>query len=388
MTSTRSTRRFRLLPTACTAACVFATLGAQAAEGYKLRQSPVGLFGGEMAASADNPGFFGTASLSITTIDHIVDNNGNDIGVLARSVPLPTGTPTGGKVPNGSFTLNVPAGTIAFNQDQTQLNLAGGYITETQYGGGRWAFAVNLPLIKQSRTFVPTQAAGTVSPSSAALPAALQGAVATIAAAANAQVQAAVAATAAPQNADVTGIGDTELSAVWLSQQDRLKIAAGVSLFVPTGEYDKNRGPNPGFGNFYTLRPGVAVSYSLNPNHTDSSWDSGVTIAGRVSFGMNTVNKDTDYRTGNFVYLEGGVVKVTGNWAFGANLLAIQQVTDDSGSGAATSPGRYRNYGAGPFLSYKLPGQDAGFNFHYSQNFGSVNALVSHTWQLRFIKAW
>ena len=38
--------------------------------------------------------------------------------------------------------------------------------------------------------------------------------------------------------------------------------AGGVSLFLPTGNYDKNRGPNPGFGNFYTLRPGIALSYA------------------------------------------------------------------------------------------------------------------------------
>ena len=92
----------RPLAAACAAACLLAATGAQAAEGYKLRQSPVGLFGGEMAASADNPGFFGTASLSFTTIDRVVDGNGNDITVLARSVPLPTATPTAGRIPNGT----------------------------------------------------------------------------------------------------------------------------------------------------------------------------------------------------------------------------------------------------------------------------------------------
>lgn len=35
-----------------------------------------------------------------------------------------------------------------------------------------------------------------------------------------------------------------------------VKVAAGASLYVPTGAYDKTRGPNPGFGNFYTFRPG------------------------------------------------------------------------------------------------------------------------------------
>ncbi len=364
-------------------------LGASASEGSKLRQAPVGAFGGEIAAPADNPGLFGTASLTFLDIYKVVDGAGDNIGLPAKNVPLPTGTPTGGAVANGTFTLNVPAGTIDFDQRQTQLNLVGGYLTESLYGEGRLAFAINVPLIRQSRTFVAVQPAGTVSPTpAAALPAPLRGAIAAVAAAVNAQVQAGVAAAAATQNAEVSGFGDTELSMVWVRHQDRLKVAAGVSLFVPTGVYDKTRGPNPGFGDFYTVRPGVAVTYALNPNHTDSAWDAGVTVAGRLSYGINTTNKETDYRSGNFVYAEVAVVKVMGNWAAGTNLLTTQQVTDDSGTGAPADGSRYRTYGFGPFLSYKLPGKDAGFNLQYSDNFGARNALVAKSLQLRFVKAW
>ncbi|MBC3907332.1 SphA family protein [Undibacterium umbellatum] len=365
------------------------TMTALAGEGYKLRQSPVGVFGGEMAASIENPGFFGTAALSTTSIYKVVDGDGNDISLPARSLPLPTGTLTKGAVPDGTYTLNVPAAAIGFDQPQTQINILAGYLTQSTYGDGHIAFAMNIPLIKQSRTFTAVSPAGTVSPTpNPALPAALRGAINGVAAAANAQVQAAVASTLASQNADTSGMGDTELSMVWIKQQDRLKIAAGVSLFVPTGNYNKDRGPNPGFGNFYTLRPGVAVSYSLNPNHASEVWDSGVTIAGRLSFGMNSTNKDTNYRSGNFVYAEAGIIKVSGNWAFGSNVLAINQITDDSGTGAPAGGNRYKSYAAGPFLSYKLPGKEAGFNLHYSQSFGGSNALVSRTLQLRFIKAW
>lgn len=361
------------------------TVGAHAAEGFRLRQPPVSVFGGEIAAPADNPGLFGTASLSYTNIFKVVDGSGNDITVAPRTVPLPTGAPTGGRVPNGTFNLNVPAGTIGFRQNQTQLNLVGGYLTENTYGDGRLAFTVNVPLIHQSRSFTAAQPLGTVSPTP---PAAVAAAVGAVAAAANAQVQAGVAATAATQNTSVSGLGDIELTAAWIRHIDRLKIAAGVSLFAPTGSYDAARGPNPGFGNFYTLRPGVAMTYALNPNPADTGWDSGVTIAGRVSLGFNGRNKDTDYRSGNFAQAEAAIAKVTGNWGFGANLLAVQQTTNDSGTGAPADGNRYRNYAFGPFLSYKLPGKDAGFNLHYSRSFGSRNALVSQTIQLRFIKAW
>lgn len=362
---------------------------AMAGEGYKLRQSPFGSFGGEIAAKADSPGFFGTAILTDVKIEEVKDGDGNNITVPGRSVPMPTGTPTKGAVPDGTYQLVVKPGTIDFNQKQTNVNLIGGYLTETEYSSGRIAFAVNVPIIKMSRTFVVTQADGTVSPTvNPAFPPALQGGIAAVGAAVNTQVKAAVAATSAAQNAEVSGLGDTELSTVWIHHKDHLKVAAGVSVYVPTGKYDKNRGPNPGFGDFYTIRPGVAVSYALNPDKTSNAWDSGVTIAGRVSYGMNTKNKETDYKSGNFIYGEAAIVKVSGDWAFGTNVLAIQQTTDDEGTGVPVDGARYKNFGYGPFVSYKLPGQDAGFNFSVMRNFGSRNALVAQGLQLRFIKAW
>jgi hypothetical protein len=396
--NTKNKPHVALLKTVSCLALIASGVNATAAENYKLRQSPVGAFGGEIAAAADNPGLFGTAVLTYLDIYKLADGEGNDVGVPGRNVPLPTGTPTGGALPNGAYTLNVPAGTIQFNQKQTQLNLLGGYLTESTYADGRIAFAINVPLIRQSRSYVASQPLGTVSPTAATTPpvaslpsAPLRGAVAAVAAAVNAQVQAAVAASAnapALQNAEASGFGDSELSAVWIRHQDRLKVAAGVSLFVPTGSYDVARGPNPGFGNFYTLRPGVAVTYSLNPNHTDARWDAGVTVAGRLSYGVNTTNKDTDYRSGNFVYAEVGVVKVVGNLAFGANLLSTRQVTDDSGVGAPADGRRYSTYSIGPFLSYKVPGKDAGLNIQFSDNFGGHNAIVVRSLQLRLVKAW
>ena len=377
------------LKTASGLALLAAVSSVCASEGYKSRQSPIGAFGGEIAAAADNPGFFGPAITTYIHIYKIADDSGNDVGVSSRVVPLPTNSKAGLPIADGTYRLNVAAGSIKFDQAQTQVNLMGGYMTESTYANGRMAFAINVPLISINRTFFATQPAGTVSPApGAALSPQVLGAITAVANAANFTVQSALIARNTSENLNVSGFGDAELSAVWVRHENRLKVAAGVSLFVPTGAYDKTRGPNPGFGNFYTLRPGVAVTYSLNPNHTDANWDSGVTVAGRLSYGINSSNLETDYRSGDFVYTEAAISKVTGNWAFGANLLAIQQVTDDSGSGATMGANRYRNYGFGPFLSYKLPGKDAGFNVHFSRNFGSQNALVSESLQFRFIKAW
>jgi hypothetical protein len=367
------------LPWVCLLAC---GLNAQAAESYKLRQPPVGAFGGEIAASADNPGFFGTASLTQLQIYKIADANGNNVAP-ASIAPIQLN-------PALPYKVAFPTGSLAFNQDQTQLNLVGGYLTEGTYGDGHVAFAINVPFIQQKRTFVVTQPAGTLTPAATTPPlsAAIVGQLNAGAAQANAQVQAKVLAAGVNQNLETSGLGDTELSTVWVRHVDRLKVAAGVSLFVPTGSYDKNRGPNPGFGNFYTLRPGVAVTYNLNPKHSDETWDSGVTIAGRVSYGLNTRNKDTHYKSGNFIYSEGGIVKVRGDWAYGVNGFSIQQISDDTGSGATLGGNRYKTNGVGPFVSFKLPGKDAGFNLQYSDNFGGRNAIVVKSLQLRFVKAW
>jgi hypothetical protein len=378
---TQSKPQLAFVKTATCLALIACGMNATAAENYKLRQSPIGAFGGEIAAGADNPGLFGTAILTTFDVASVVDGNGNGI-TTPTSVTL--------TAPLAGFKLSAPGNPIDFHQTQTQVNLVGGYLTEATYADGRMAFVVNVPLITISRSFTGALPTGVLTNPSGVV---VGGATAI---GANNSARAKWDASVAAQNGDVSGVGDTELSAVWVRHQNRLKVAAGVSLFVPTGVYDKTRGPNPGFGNFYTLRPGVAVTYALNPNPADTAWDSGVTVAGRLSYGMNSTNKDTDYKSGDFVYGEVSAAKVMGNWAFGANLLVTQQVTDDTASvvgtscfGGVDSTGcRYKTYGAGPFVAYKLPGKDAGFNFQYNENFGGSNAVVVKSFQLRFVKAW
>jgi hypothetical protein len=390
MTNTSASRRSAVAAAAALALGGAACLPTHAAEGFKLRQSAVSVLGGEMAAGGDNPGFFGTASLSIARIHGVVDGNGQPYTLpLPATVDLPTASKAGLPIPDGTYKLAVPANTVAFEQDQQQLNIVAGYITHGLYGGGRIAVAINLPLIRQQRSFLAVLPAGAVTPTPAAtLPAPVRGALTQLAGAVNTQLQATVAAANASNNVDTSSVGDAELTLGWLHHKDRLKVALGASLFLPTGSYDRARGPNPGFGDFYTLRTGVAATYSLNPKHTDTTWDAGVTVGGRLSWGTNTRNKATDYKSGDFIVLEAGIVKVSGNWAYGANLLSLQQTSPDTGSGVPAGMGKLRNHGGGPFVSYKLPGQDAGFNLHYSSNFGSRSSLVARTWQLRFIKAW
>ncbi len=372
------------------AGCLLATVpwAAMAAEGFRLRHSPIGLLGPEVSARIDPPGFFGTVSLSHTRITEVMGNSGDTLTIPARTVPLPTAAPTGGAIANGTYALQVPAARVHLSQSQTQINLVGGFVTAPDYVGGSLSWRVNVPLIRQSRDFSTTQPAGAVVPTpSAALPAAARGAIDAVAAAANAQVQSTLAATAATHNTSVTGLGDVELSAAWLRRMERLRVAANVSLYVPTGKYDRTRGPNPGFGDFYTLQPGVGFTYAME-SPGEAHWARGVTLAGRAVYGVNSTNRDTDYRTGNYAAVEGAAIKVIGPWALGANLLALRQVSDDRAAGVTVADSRYRTNAAGPFVAYKLPGRDMAVNAHWSQSFGGRNALVSRTLQLRLVGAW
>lgn len=371
--------------------CIVASLplAAQAAEGFRLRHPPVGLFGAEIAARADAPGFFGTVSLSHARVTEVVGDTGDTLTVPGRVVPLPTGAATGGAVANGTYALQVPAGRVDLTQTQTQLNLVGGLVTRPDYAGGSFVLRVNVPLIRQSRSFQATQPQGTLAPvPPAQLPAQLRGALNAAAAAANAQVQSGLAATAASQNTDASGLGDVELSVAWVRRMERLRVAANVNLHLPTGRYDRARGPNPGFGDFSTLQPGVALTYALGDKPGDPRWMQGVSLAGRAAYGVNSTNRDTGYRSGNFAVLEGAAVKVMGPWAAGANLLRLQQLTDDRSAGGRVPGMRYRTHAAGPFVAYKFPGRDLAVNAQLSQSFGGRNALVARTLQLRLVGVW
>lgn len=265
----------------------------------------------------------------------------------------------------------MPAGTVDLKQSQTQLNLVATYLTAAEAGGGRLLLRANLPLIRISRDFSINGAAATISPQPASppLPPAAVAAVNAIGAAANAQVQAALAATAATHNASVSGLGDLELSAAWLQDFGQLRFIAGAGLHLPTGTYNANRGPNPGFGNFRTLQLGVGAAYAL---------DNGFRLGGRASWATNSTNRDTNYRSGDFAVFEAAVRKDWMRFAAGLNVVAVRQLEDDRAAGTDVANMRLRNYSAGPFVSWRLSRAIA-FTAQHTRTFGGRNAQVSHT---------
>ena len=113
-----------------------------------------------------------------------------------------------------------------------------------------------------------------------------------------------------------------EVTGAWVRQTDDMKIIVGATLAMPTAKYDKNSVLNTGFGNYYTLRPGVAVSGRASED---------LTLGAKVSLGLNSPNNDNGVRTGNFWGLDLAAAYLTPIGVFGPHLLQVTQYEDDQG---------------------------------------------------------
>jgi hypothetical protein len=129
-------------------------------------------------------------------------------------------------------------------------------------------------------------------------------------------------------------------------------ISFSLPIYVPTGAYNVDRLANPGQNN-YTFMPTVAFT------HLDGKGGE-FTLSSGLEF--YTENDATDYRNGNIFTLDALWTHGFGNgWNAGMVAGYIQQVTDDSGSGA-TSGFRGRSVGAGPTVGWTGKFADAQAN--------------------------
>ncbi|MGW8466431.1 SphA family protein [Pseudomonas sp. CLCA07] len=138
-----------------------------------------------------------------------------------------------------------------------------------------------------------------------------------------------------------------------------------LPIYVPTGAYNENRLANAG-QNTYTFMPTVAFTH-LDGKGGEFTLSSGLEIY--------TENEATDYQDGNIFTLDALWTHGFGNgWNAGMVAGYIQQVTDDSGSGA-TSGFRGRSVGAGPTIGWagKFNDAQASINARWVPEFDTKN---------------
>ena len=144
------------------------------------------------------------------------------------------------------------------------------------------------------------------------------------------------------------GLGDIYVAPfmlVWKSGD--LKYDTRFGVYAPTGKYDADDLANLG-KNYWTFEPSASVSYLGSKN--------GLEATAFVGVDFNTENRDTDYQTGEQVHLDLTLAQHfplgKGFGGIGANAFYYQQITGDSGDGAALGDFEGRTVGVGPVVSY------------------------------------
>lgn len=282
-----------------------AAAGAQATERGQLR-ALLGLPGQDLTTPL-LPGFYFQANYQKYSADRFNNNSGERTVV---STPQPN--------------VRARADTKV---DADVLALRATWLSEARWGEGKLGISATLPVVDSSVKVSPTFLGGPV------LPAVATG----------------VRRQAAAQSGQQSGIADMEIAPFIDFQDDESRVTFALAVVAPTGEYDKDRPVNPGAGNFWTLRPIVTVSRVF-----DNGWELGA----RNTYSFNSENRDTDYRSGQYLHSDLSALYGFGNgWKLGAGGYVVYQTTrDHGGKGAEAAPSdgkRARVVGVGPALSWQ-----------------------------------
>ena len=145
------------------------------------------------------------------------------------------------------------------------------------------------------------------------------------------------------------GIGDITLYPFMLGWvKGDLKADLRLGIYAPTGEYHTNQLANVG-KNYWTFEPAVSVSWLSSKLGTEVSAFAGLDVS--------TKNDATDYQSGDVFHLDGTLAQhlplgKLGVIGVGANAFYYQQVSADTGTGAALGDFKGRTVGVGPVVSF------------------------------------
>jgi len=371
-----------LARSACVGTALFAIAGhAYAADGSKLRFPLSGSLGGEIAAKQLTPGLYGSVVVTQIEVDKVTGDDGNALELVQAKAFSQAVTSPPSPIPMTVSSSFSGSATVSVKQSQTVSNILLGYLTETEYAGGRLNLLVNIPYMSLNRTFSLAGDTPKLAPLSSSVPGPQAAAVAAglqtnIQGQFALKYQAELAANSTAASGSAADLGDMEVTGAWVRQTDDMKIIVGATLAMPTAKYDKNSVLNTGFGNYYTLRPGVAVSGRASED---------LTLGAKVSLGLNSPNNDNGIRTGNFFGLDLAAAYLTPVGVFGPHVMYVSQYEDDQGG--TFGGNRFNATGAGVFYTTLIRPINAGLNFSYMQMLNTRNALSGSFVQIRLTKA-
>jgi hypothetical protein len=138
-------------------------------------------------------------------------------------------------------------------------------------------------------------------------------------------------------------VADTIIMPVNLSwHSGNWHTSAALSIYAPTGPYSRG---NLNIGrNMWAAIPTFAATWF----DMASGWD----LSGSFAFVIPGENDATDYRSGVVFQADLAIGKHFGAWEIGVGGNIVQQITDDSGSGAQLGGFRMQSFGIGPAINY------------------------------------
>ena len=390
-------KKFALRWASAAALMFCASHSAMAADGFKLRFPISGTLGGEIVAPLPSEGWVGSVSYTDIDIDKIGGSDGKALTLQKAATfaltPAQLAAVPAVAIPGvGSFTaaqmqaaLTGRSATasglvnVEYKQQMRQANLVFARILDKDVQGGKLALAVNIPYslsLKSDALFTGvTPTLSPLTPSAGPLqPVAQQVAQSSF----NTGYQAALAGQWQAANVNTSGLGDIETSLLWEKTVDKMKIVAGATLALPTGNYNYVEGrlaPNIGYGKYYTFRPGVGVAYTASEN---------VTLGARGSLGFNTKNTENNVRSGDFYVVDLAAAFKTPVGVFGPHMTLMRQYTDDTGG--TLGPNRVSLNGAGVFGAFPIAAIGAGLNLSYMKTTDARNSLSGSFVQARISK--
>ncbi|HAT30091.1 MAG TPA: hypothetical protein DCW29_04340 [Janthinobacterium sp.] len=291
---------------------------------------PFGLWGMD-SAILPLSGWYGQVLVPSYRADHAKDTNGNDV-TFSKTVPGLPGAITGTVDAHIKVDAIIPK-LVYVSGDPVLRGRIGGYVA--------------LPLLDKSRDISVT-----IDP---AMPLPL----ATRQAIGQAASQAA--------SGNKRGMGDVEVAAFIGWKFENLSVVTALNVDLPTGKFDRNSQVNLGM-NSYSFRPLVSAAWS-----TESGFD----LAASLCYNYSTANRDTDYKSGQYVHLEYiGTYQFPSNLKVGVQGYLLHQTTDDRDpAGSSVLPlingNRAHVVALGPVLSYQTENLKNQVEFKYLREFSA-----------------
>jgi hypothetical protein len=143
-----------------------------------------------------------------------------------------------------------------------------------------------------------------------------------------------------------TGVGDITLGVFGLATHysPQLHTVAALDVVLPTGRYNKNDLANIG-RNYTSFQPLYTLSY-IDPKGFNGDF--------KLTFNFNTKNKDTNYKSGNEVFVDYSLGYGLGNaWTVGVGGYIRNQFSDDTQNGIRVLNNKAKNFAIGPSLKYQ-----------------------------------